>query len=213
LNRFSSSLSLSSCVLALNMFFEKMIELGLDDCRSNFLFNIHHISLTNTSNMKYDLPKWIHNMNEQRQSMFSVNQTRSTSFLLTSSSSSPVRTRTMINVIYIFGILFMIIVFLLLLWVNLCSRRCWCWHDTPLINRFNRQWPLKHTLTTNSDISSSKHQRSRHISNNDELSLWKNSLIDLFVFVFLFRNQSPLTKMYKNVYFKTLELICWNFQW
>jgi hypothetical protein len=84
------------------------------------------------------------------------NTTKLLSFIV-SSTPSTVRTRTVINVIYILGIVFMIIVFLVLLWVNLYSRRCWCWHDTSLIHRFNRQWP-------------SKHQRQQRSSNdNDEL--------------------------------------------
>mgnify|MGYP002474068423 FL=1 len=62
-----------------------------------------------------------------------------------SASLSPDRTRTMINVIYVLGIVFMVVVFLVLLWINLYSRHCQCWHDTPLIHRFNRQWLIKHS--------------------------------------------------------------------
>ena len=126
-------------------------------------------------------------MNEQQGQMLLVNQTELASVLLSSSSasssssssSSPVRTRTVINVIYLLGIIFMILVFLLLLWVNLCSRRCWCWHDTPLIHRFNRQWLLQRSMptTNDGDMSANKHHRSaRHVSNADELPLWKTSL-------------------------------------
>lgn len=52
----------------------------------------------------------------------------------------------------------MIIVFLLLLWVNLCSRRCWCWHDTPLIHRFDRQWLMKHSLHRKKNFKSNEEQ-------------------------------------------------------
>ena len=99
-------------------------------------------------------------MNEQQGAMLLANQT-----VL---SSAPVRTRTVINVIYLLGIIFMVIVFLLLLWVNLCSRRCWCWHDTPLIHRFNRQWLLQHSMpATNETMSANKHHRARHLSTDD----------------------------------------------
>ncbi|CAF3911903.1 unnamed protein product, partial [Rotaria sp. Silwood1] len=75
---------------------------------------------------------------------------------LSSSIAPPVRTRIMINAIYIAGVAFMVGVFLLLLWVNLCSRHCWCWHDTPVVNRFNRQWLIQHSMTANIDSASSK---------------------------------------------------------
>lgn len=93
------------------------------------------------------------------------NSTKLLSFIVSSSSSSPDRTRTVINVIYVLGIVFMVIVFLLLLWINLYSRRCWCWHDTPLIHRFNRQWLIKRSMQENARNS----QRERRSLNDDEL--------------------------------------------
>ena len=103
-------------------------------------------------------------MNEQSQSKM-INQTQINTILDSSSLSSPIRNRTMINVIYISGILFMIAVFLLLLWVNLCSRRCWCWHDTPLVHRFDRQWLMKHS------IHRKKNFRTHEEHPNEEFSL------------------------------------------
>jgi hypothetical protein len=106
-------------------------------------------------------------MNEQqRQEQMLENSTMLFPFIVSSSSSSPDRTRTVINVIYISGIVFMLIVFLVLLWINLYSRRCWCWHDTPLIHRFNRQWLIKRSMTRNT----SNDQRERISFNNDELN-------------------------------------------
>jgi hypothetical protein len=107
-------------------------------------------------------------MNEQQQGQMLENSTKLLSFIV-SSSPAPVRTRTVINVIYILGIIFMVIVFFVLLWVNLYSRRCWCWHDTPLINRFNRQWLINRSMSRNTDTSSSKNQRQQRPSNDDEL--------------------------------------------
>ncbi|CAF3318302.1 unnamed protein product [Rotaria sp. Silwood2] len=111
------------------------------------------------------------NMNEQRQKQVFDNSTKLHSFIISTSSStlSPVRTRTVINVIYISGIVFMIIVFLVLLWINLYSQRCWCWHDTPLINRFYREWIMRRSLTRSTDISLSKHRRQQRLSNDNEL--------------------------------------------
>ena len=88
---------------------------------------------------------------------------------LPTSSSTPVRTRTVVNAIYITGIAFMIGIFLLLLWVNLFNRYCWCWHDTPVGNRFNRQWLVRRPMTANNDRSSSKNPHERRSSNDDEL--------------------------------------------
>jgi len=106
-------------------------------------------------------------MNEQqRQEQMLENSTMLFPFLVSSSSSSSDHTRTVINVIYISGIVFMLIVFLVLLWINLYSRRCWCWHDTPLIHRFNRQWLIKRSMTRNT----SNDQRERISFNNDELN-------------------------------------------
>ncbi|CAF0976211.1 unnamed protein product [Rotaria sordida] len=98
----------------------------------------------------------------------------SSSLLLTnnsqsSSTSPPVRTRIMVNAIYIAGVAFMVGVFLVLLWVNLCSRHCSCWHDTPVTNRFNRQWLIQRSMTTNNDNSSSKNRQQRRSLNADEL--------------------------------------------
>jgi hypothetical protein len=110
------------------------------------------------------------NMNEQqRQEQMIENSTKLFSFIV-SSSSLPDRTRTVINVIYILGIIFMIIVFLVLLWINLYSRRCWCWHDTFLIHRFNRQWLIKHSMNRNTDMSSSNNQQQQISFTNDELN-------------------------------------------
>jgi hypothetical protein len=109
------------------------------------------------------------NMNEQQQGQMLENSTKLLPFIVEASSSSPDRTRTMINVIYILGIVFMLIVFIVLLWINLYSRRCWCWHDTPLIHRFNRQWLIKRSMNRNSTMSSSNNQRERRSLNDDEL--------------------------------------------
>jgi len=110
-------------------------------------------------------------MNEQqRQEQMLENSTMLFPFIVSSSSSSPDRTRTVINVIYILGIIFMIIVFLILLWINLYSRRCWCWHDTPLIHRFNRQWLIKRSMARNADMSSSNNEQQQISFNNDELN-------------------------------------------
>ena len=87
-----------------------------------------------------------------------------------SSSAAPVRTRTVVNAIYVAGIAFMIGIFLLLLWVNLFSRHCWCWHDTSVVNRFNRQWLIRRPSNENNDNSSSaKNRHQRRSSNDDEL--------------------------------------------
>ncbi|CAF1112165.1 unnamed protein product [Adineta ricciae] len=108
-------------------------------------------------------------MNEQhRQGRMFDNSTKLFALITSSTTpSSPVRTRSVINAIYIAGIVFMIIVFLLLLWINLCSRRCWCWHDTPLTNRFNRQWLIKHSIVRNTDIPSRENPQQRRLSGND----------------------------------------------
>jgi hypothetical protein len=111
------------------------------------------------------------NMNEQQRQIVE-NSTKLLSFIVSSSSSSslsPDRTRTVINVIYILGIVFMIIVFLVLLWINLCSRRCWCWHDTPLIHRFNRHWLVRRSMARDIDLSPS-HNPPQRSSNEDELN-------------------------------------------
>jgi hypothetical protein len=86
-----------------------------------------------------------------------------------SSTTPPVRTRNVVNVIYIAGIAFMVGIFLLLLWVNLCSRHCWCWHDTSVINRFNRPWLKRRSTTRTHDSSSSKSRHQQTSSNDDEL--------------------------------------------
>ncbi len=86
-----------------------------------------------------------------------------------SSSTPPVRTRNVVSAIYIAGIAFMVGIFLLLLWVNLCSRHCWCWHDTSVINRFNRPWLKRRSTTGTRDNSSSKTRHPRTSSNEDEL--------------------------------------------
>lgn len=112
-------------------------------------------------------------MIEQKQRI-SVNQTELTSFILSTTSANVVRSRTVINVIYVSGIVFMIAVFLILLWVNLCSRQCWCWHDTPLIHRFNRQWLLKRSITRKSNLSSNRTNRSTTPSQQDEMPLWNH---------------------------------------
>lgn len=109
-------------------------------------------------------------MNEQqRHEQFMENTTKNLpSIVLSSSVVTPDRARTVINVIYILGIGFMLIVFLVLLWINLYSRRCWCWHDTSLIHRFNRQWLIKRSGHRNPDPSAG-HHRPEHISlHNDE---------------------------------------------
>jgi hypothetical protein len=107
-------------------------------------------------------------MNEQQQVV--ENSTKLISFIV--SSSSPIGTRTVINVIYILGIIFMIIVFLVLLWINLYSQRCWCWHDTPLIHRFNRRWLIKRSINRNIDMSSlnNQQQQQQRSFDNDELN-------------------------------------------
>lgn len=86
-----------------------------------------------------------------------------------SSSSEPVRTRVMINAIYIAGVAFMVGIFLILLWVNLCSRHCWCWHDTSVVNGFNRAWIIRRSMATNTDSSSSKVRQQQRAFDEDEL--------------------------------------------
>lgn len=109
-------------------------------------------------------------MNEFQQKQIFDNSTKLNSFIrLSSSSLSPTRKRTVINVIYISGIVFMIVVFLVLLWINLYSRRCWCWHDTPLIHRFNREWLKKRPKSRNDDISFSKDERQQQLTNEHDL--------------------------------------------
>ncbi|CAF3072464.1 unnamed protein product [Rotaria socialis] len=110
-------------------------------------------------------------MNDQQQKQLFDNSTKLYSFIVSPLSSplSPVRTRTVINVIYISGIVFMIIVFLVLLWINLYSQRCWCWHDTLLIQRFNREWIIRRSKTRNTDTSLSKHQQQGRLTNDNEL--------------------------------------------
>lgn len=109
-------------------------------------------------------------MNEQQQQERMFNNSTKLNTFIVSSSLSPVRTRTVINVIYISGIVFMIVVFLVLLWINLYSRRCWCWHDTPLINRFNREWIKKRSRSRNTDVSLSKNQRQLKITDDNDNS-------------------------------------------
>ena len=86
-----------------------------------------------------------------------------------SSSTPPVRTRNVVNVIYIAGIAFMVGIFLLLLWVNLCSRHCGCWHDTSVTKRFSRQWLKRRSTTRTRDSSSTKSRQQQTSSNDDEL--------------------------------------------
>jgi hypothetical protein len=105
-------------------------------------------------------------MNQQQGQMVE-NSTKVLSFIVSSSSLSPVHASDLINAIYIIGVIFMIIVFLVLLWINLYSQRCWCWHDTPLINRFNRQWLMKRSLIKNTNMPSTENQRQRRSSNDD----------------------------------------------
>ena len=93
------------------------------------------------------------------------------------SSTIPVRKRTVVNAIYIAGIAFMIGIFLLLLWVNLFSRHCWCWHDTPVVNRFNGQWLLRQQEGDRHAGSSSKDRRQPPPSNDDDLPWTFFSLI------------------------------------
>lgn len=106
---------------------------------------------------------------QQRHKQMLENSTKLFSLIESSiSSSTQDRTRTVFNFIYLLGIIFMIIVFLVLLWINLYSRRCWCWHDTPLIHRFNRQWLVKHSMNRNNDMSLSNNQQQRTPFNNDD---------------------------------------------
>jgi hypothetical protein len=89
---------------------------------------------------------------------------------LSSTAPPPVRTRNVVNAIYIAGIAFMVGIFLLLLWVNLCSRHCWCWHDTSVMNRFNRPWLMQRSTSRTRDNSSSSKTRQQRIPpNEDEL--------------------------------------------
>ena len=90
---------------------------------------------------------------------------------LLSSTSTTVRTRTVVSTIYIAGVAFMVGVFFLLLWVNLCSRYCRCWHETSVINRFNRQWLGRRSRngTRTSSASKTGQQQRRSLSNDDEL--------------------------------------------
>lgn len=90
--------------------------------------------------------------------------------ILSSTTLSPDRNRNVVNAIYIAGIVFMIGVFLILLWVNLCSQHCWCWHDTPLINRFNNHWILRRSVTRHDQHrTNSKDRHQQRTSNDDEL--------------------------------------------
>jgi hypothetical protein len=115
-------------------------------------------------------------MNEQKRNEMVENSTKIISHILSSLSSNisspspPVSTRTVVNAIYIAGIVFMIGIFLLLLWVNLFSRHCRCWHDTSVGNRFNHQWLIRRSMTRSNDSSSSKHRHQRKPSNEDELN-------------------------------------------
>ena len=115
-------------------------------------------------------------MNEQqRHEQRMENTTKSLSSIVSSpafsssSSVAPDRARTVINVIYVLGIVFMLIVFLVLLWINLYSRRCWCWHDTPLIHRFNRQWLIKRSIRQNPTRSPIHHRPERTSLHDEEL--------------------------------------------
>jgi len=117
-------------------------------------------------------------MNGQQQNQMVENSTKLTFFIISSLSSNlisssssppPVGTRTSVSTMYIAGIIFMVSVFLLLLWVNLFSRHCWCWHDTSFTNRFNRQWLIRRSMMPSNDSSSSKHRYQRRPSNEDEL--------------------------------------------
>jgi len=117
-------------------------------------------------------------MNKQKQNQMVENSTKIISYIFSSLSSNitsssslspPVRTRNVVNAIYIAGIVFMIGIFLLLLWVNLFSRHCRGWHDTSVSNRFNRQRLIRRSMTTSNDSSSSKTRHKRNPSNEDEL--------------------------------------------
>jgi hypothetical protein len=117
-------------------------------------------------------------MNGQQQNQMVENSTKLNFFmisslssnLISSSSPPPVGTRTAVSTMYIAGIVFMVSVFLLLLWVNLFSQHCWCWHDTSFTNRFNRQWLIRRSMMPSNDSSSSKHHyHQRRPSNEDEL--------------------------------------------
>lgn len=111
-------------------------------------------------------------MNERNRNQMVENSTKIMSYISSTLSSSPpttVQTRTVVNAIYVAGIAFMIGIFLLLLWVNLFSRHCWCWHDTSVGNRFNRQWLIRRSMATSNESSSSKHRHQRRSSNEDEL--------------------------------------------
>ena len=110
----------------------------------------------------------------REQTLVNVTRVASAVLAVSSPSSLPVRNRAVINFIYILGVVFMVTVFFVLLSINLYSRRCWCWHDTPLNQRFNRQWLLKRSMARNADASSpslsTKHQRERRTSCDDAFS-------------------------------------------
>ena len=89
---------------------------------------------------------------------------------LSSSVITPVRTRTVVNVIYIAGIAFMIGVFLLLLWVNLFSRHCWCWHDTSVVHQLNQRLLMRRSLNQTNENSQSKNRQQRRSSMDDDLA-------------------------------------------
>jgi hypothetical protein len=118
-------------------------------------------------------------MTDQQRNEMVENSTKLLSSILSSSLSSnlassssllpPVRTRTMVNAIYIAGIAFMVGIFLLLLWVNLFSRHCWCWHNTSVGNRLNHQWFIRRSMAPSNDSASSKSRQQRRPSNEDEL--------------------------------------------
>ena len=114
-------------------------------------------------------------MNDQRQhSSMLENSTKLATLLVSSSisnitSSPTARTRTVVSTIYIAGIAFMVGVFLVLLWVNLFSRYCWCWHDTSVSNRLNHQWFIQRSTGGQNEDASSKDRRQRRQSEEDEL--------------------------------------------
>ncbi|UJR26425.1 hypothetical protein I4U23_007757 [Adineta vaga] len=113
-------------------------------------------------------------MNDQRRNQMMENSTKLTTIIISSltsnlTTSSTVRTRTVVSTIYIAGIAFMIGVFLILLWVNLCSRHCWCWHDTSFSNRFNRQWLIRRSIAGQDIHTPSKDEHQRRQSHEEEL--------------------------------------------
>ncbi len=159
-------------------------------------------------------------MNGQQQNQMVENSTKLTFFiisslssnLISSSSPPPDGTRTAVSTMYIAGIIFMVTVFLLLLWVNLFSRHCWCWHDTSFTNRFNRQWLIRRSMMPSNDSSSSKHRYQRRPSNEDELE-WISSFENYRRFIILHEKAQIYNLIHEHIIIICLLFFSWLHTW